>query len=275
MILVCIIEEIKKMKQVKKTTFITLLTALIITLSSCNEGKWPCVNGKGESVSQLRLISGFTGVSSSIEGSIYVSQGSEFEVRIEAQQNVLDQIRTEISGNDLEIYSEHCINNSNPVNIFITMPSISSLELDGSGSFITQNKISSADLEIEISGSGNFSSNDTILAPELSMDVSGSGNINLLASTPLLSADISGSGDITISGSGTSLDLEISGSGKFQTFNFYTLSSQIQISGSGDIELNVENEIEGSLSGSGDLYYKNSPILNVSVSGSGQIIHVD
>ncbi|MBC8048346.1 MAG: DUF2807 domain-containing protein [Fimbriimonadaceae bacterium] len=263
------------MKQLKTTVLLTLISALIIPASSCRDGKWPCVNGSGESISEVRSVSGFTGVTSEIEATVYVTQGSEFEVRIEAQQNVLDQIRTNVSGNDLEISSERCINNSDPVKIYITMPVVNSLAISGSGSLITQNKITTGDMDIDISGSGEFTSVDSIIASDISMDISGSGNMDLIANAPVLSADISGSGDVTIAGYGSSLDLNISGSGEMHTFNFHVLTSDVKISGSGDLEINAMDKIEGSISGSGDLYYKNSPIINISVSGSGEIIHVD
>lgn len=263
------------MKQLKLKIYLPVLAAISLTITSCSDGKWPCVNGSGETVSQMRALSGFTGISADMEATVYVTQDSFFYVRIEAQQNVLDQIRTNISGNDLEISSERCINNSNPVKIYITLPVVHSLDMSGSGNMYTQNKISTTELDIDISGSGEFVALDTINASNISMDISGSGNMNLIANAPEVSTDISGSGNVTISGSGNNLDMDISGSGEMHTFNFYALTSDVEVSGSGDVELNIENEIEGSISGSGDLYYKNSPVINISVSGSGQLIHVD
>lgn len=252
------------------------LLAATITCSfiSCGE-KWPCVNGSGDSVSEERTVSGFTGVSNELEGNVYILQASEFSVRIEAQQNVIDQIKTTISGDDLEISSERCINNSLPVNIYISMPLVNSLEVSGSGSLILQNKINTDDIDIDISGSGDFTTIDSVVASSIDMDISGSGSMNIIAKTTALSADISGSGDVTVKGTGTTFNADISGSGEIHAFDFTVLNASMGVSGSGNTELNASSTIDGHISGSGDLYYKGTPAINISVSGSGEIIHVD
>lgn len=252
-----------------------LLPAAFILLTSCGGEKWPCVNGHGDSVSETRTLNGFTGVSNEMEATVYITQGAEYAIRLEAQQNVLDDITTKVSGGMLEIYSEHCINDALPVIIYITMPDIESLSVSGSGNMFTQNKVTASELDIDISGSGTFTSVDTIIALNIDMQISGSGDMNLIADAPIVSTDISGSGDMSVSGNGGTMSAQISGSGQIHSFYFYVANSTINISGSGNVELNAMDTINGSISGSGNLYYKNSPVINMSVSGSGEIIHVD
>ncbi len=263
------------MKRTTTTLFAAILPAAALMLAGCGGDKWPCVNGHGDSVSETRTLSGFTGVSNEMEATVYITQGAEYEIRIEGQQNVLDDITTKISGSDLEIYSEHCINDALPVIVYITMPTINSLNLSGSGNMYTQNKINSSELDIDISGSGTFTSIDTIIALNIEMSISGSGDMNLIADAPLVTSNISGSGNVSVSGNGSAITSQISGSGQVHAFYFYVATSSVDISGSGNMEINATDLIEGAISGSGNLYYKNSPVINMSVSGSGEIIHVD
>jgi hypothetical protein len=263
------------MKQTKSKLMAAILPAAILMLSSCGGDKWPCVNGHGDSVTETRSLNGFTGVSNEMEATVYITQGAEFEVRIEGQQNVLDDITTKVSGSELEIYSEHCINDALPVIVYVTMPTITSLNVSGSGNMFTQNKINTTEMDIDISGSGTFTAIDTIIALNIDMQISGSGDMNLIADAPLVTSDISGSGNVSISGNGATTSTQISGSGQIHSFYFYVGTSNVDISGSGNVEINATDMIEGSISGSGNLYYKNSPIINMSVSGSGEIIHVD
>ena len=58
------------------------------------------------------------------------------------------------------------------------------------------------------------------------------------------------------------------------TFGFLVTNAYVEVSGSGNIEVNATDLIDGDISGSGDIYYKNSPIINVDISGSGSLIHV-
>ncbi|MBC8173758.1 MAG: DUF2807 domain-containing protein [Chitinophagales bacterium] len=263
------------MKRSKIISLSIFMGTLLFLFSACGDEKWPCVNGSGAVVTEFRSVSGFTGVSSEMEATIYITQGSEYEVRIEAQQDVINDIRTNLSGGELEISSEHCINHSLPVNVYLTMPSINSLSTSGSGNMFVLTKLTTGSIDIDISGSGEFTTLDSIIASSIDMNISGSGGMNVIADAPLVSTDISGSGDVTISGLGSNLDMDISGSGEIHTLYFQVLTCDLKISGSGDVEVNAMDMIEGSISGSGNLYYKNSPIINVSVSGSGDIIHVD
>lgn len=58
------------------------------------------------------------------------------------------------------------------------------------------------------------------------------------------------------------------------TFGFLVNSAYVEVSGSGNIELNATDLIDGEINGSGDIYYKNSPVINVEISGSGSLIHI-
>ncbi|MEZ5014277.1 MAG: head GIN domain-containing protein [Chitinophagales bacterium] len=242
--------------------------------TSCND-RWPCIHGSGPVISETRSISGFTEVSNEIEANVYITEGAAFEVVISGQQNILDNIETHVSGAELRITTDHCIQDADMVNIYITMPVVNALSLSGSGSLITQNAITTEQIDIDLSGSGAFVCNDTIHASAISMDLSGSGNMQLIADAGTVDTDISGSGDVTITGNGNTFTYNMSGSGKMHAFYFYIATAHVHMSGSGDMELNATDLIEGSISGSGDLYYKNTPAINVSFSGSGQLIHVN
>lgn len=247
---------------------------LIYTLGSCKQDKWPCVDGSGAVVTETRDISDFTGVSNEMEALVYITQGAEFDVHIDAQENLMEEIKTRLNGNILEIYSEHCIDEGEAIKVYVTLPVLTSIDISGSGSVFTVGVINCASLNIDVSGSGSFTAIDSINADMVDMDISGSGSMSIQTYLSGISADISGSGTVTLSGSGNTLNLDISGSGKMLTFGFLSHEAFIEISGSGDIELNTLDLIDGEINGSGDVYYKNTPIINVDISGSGSLIHV-
>ena len=263
------------MKRSKLKVTILLLAAIPLFLGSCGGDKWPCINGSGAVITEMRTESGFTGVSSEIDATVYITQGSEFEVKLIAQQNVLDNIETIVSGGELEIKSDHCINNSEPVLVYITMPAISSLSMSGSGSMITQNKITSPSISFDISGSGSVNTVDSIITDILDLNISGSGDMDFIGKTNSVDADISGSGNITMYGSGTSLNFDISGSGELHAFYFPVSFADLTVSGSGNIETNVSTDMYVKISGSGNIFYKGTPAITAEISGSGELIHVD
>ncbi len=243
-------------------------------LSACGE-KWPCINGKGDIVSENRALSGFTEINSEIEATVYITQGAEFDLRIEAQQNILDNIETDVSGNALEIHADHCMNNSEQIKIYVTLPVVTALDLSGSGAIIIQNKLNSPSLDLNVSGSGEITGLDSLITGSINLDISGSGNIQVIANTPILDASISGSGNLNLSGVGSTLNIDISGSGNYNGFYFTILTADIKVSGSGKVETNVASTLDVDISGSGDIYYKGTPAVTAEISGSGQLIHVD
>lgn len=256
-----------------KTIFLIALVPLV--LGSCGGEKWPCINGSGPVITEIRTETGFTAVNSEIEATIHITQGPEFEVKLMAQQNVLDNIEINVSGGELEIESDHCINNSEPVMIYITLPFITSLSMSGSGDLITQNKITSPSISFDISGSGSLTTIDSVITDFLDLNISGSGDMDFIGKATVVEADISGSGNISMFGSGSDLNFDISGSGELHAFYFPVFDADLTVSGSGNVETNVSTDMYVRISGSGNIFYKGTPAVTAEISGSGELIHVD
>lgn len=252
----------------------TLFIALIFA-ASCRRDNLPCINGKGSITTVTRTISDFKSVEFQTEGTVYISQGSNFEVKIEAQQNIIDDMQTELNGTELKIYNRHCIRNHDQIKVYITMPSLERVDLSGSGAIIVQSKFESDNMYVNVSGSGDIEIQDSIIANDVTVHISGSGNIKLLAYCTSFEGKISGSGNITASGSATNELLSVSGSGDLHLFDLLSSVSDVSISGSGNTEINVADNLDVSVSGSGDVYYKGNPTITSHNSGSGNLIHVN
>jgi hypothetical protein len=254
-----------------------------LIFSSCKKDGWPCQNGKGSVQTEIRGITGFTAIDDQMDANVFITQGAVYEVKVQAQENLLSAIRTEIEGNELQIWSEHCINKHEPINIYITLPSLSAARVSGSGYMITTNKITNPSVSLTVSGSGYFQAKDSIITTALDITISGSGKIDFIGEALSATAVIAGSGNITMLGEGStylttmnsSLELTLSGSGSIQAFNYPVNNCYFTISGSGSAEVNVSTLLEGTLSGSGSLMYKGNPQVNVTTSGSGSVVHIN
>ncbi len=74
----------------RKLSILFILSLLVTAvMSSCRK-----VSGSGPVVSETRNVSGFSEVKSDFSGDVYITQGSIYNVRIEAQQNIIDVIET-------------------------------------------------------------------------------------------------------------------------------------------------------------------------------------
>jgi hypothetical protein len=211
-----------------------------------------CIDGNGNATNETRTMSPFHEVVCNGSFDVTVLPGTNYEVVVDAESNLIHYIRTSVAGGRLYLDTEnnHCINNSIPVIITVYTPVVDGLDLNGSGS---------------IWASGLYVDN-------LYLNISGSGNIEVNADASHLDASISGSGSMDINGVCETSDLSVSGSGNIHAYGMMQDGCQATISGSGNIYVNVNQMLDGKISGSGNIYYKGNPMVYQDISGSGRII---
>jgi hypothetical protein len=208
-----------------------------------------CAVGSGNVVNETRSVDSFNSIDLSGSGALFLSQGPEQPLKIEAEDNILKVLTTRVESRRLIIGSNTCISTIRPVRIYATAKDIKSLEISGSGTITGKNSIKADSLDLKLSGSGT---------------------IDLNLKTKTLRTEIPGSGIILLRGSADDHSAEISGSGKIAGYELATKRSGISISGSGVAQANVSDEITARISGSGAVYYKGHPErINEDISGSG------
>lgn len=220
---------------------------LAISFSGCQN----FVTGEGPVMDIKKNVDNFSKFDLQIDAEVNITQGATNNVVITAQNNIAEAIYAKVSGNKLKIYANKNLITAEPIVINITMSSIE---------------------EIEISGSGIIRSKGVINAPELDLEVSGSGKIFFNTVCNKIETDISGSGEVHLKGSSIDSELNISGSGKLEAFDFATQTSKIEISGSGNADVTVSQNLTANISGSGNVNYKGNPAkVKSDVNGSGTI----
>jgi hypothetical protein len=83
-----------------------------------------------------------------------------------------------------------------------------------------------------------------------------------------------GSGNVTVSDpiSVDRMEISLIGSGGFFGFPLTASRCQVDISGSGNCEITVNDDLDVAVDGSGSVYYKGSPIINEDITGSGRVV---
>ncbi|MHC1783092.1 MAG: head GIN domain-containing protein [Anaerolineaceae bacterium] len=233
-------------------SIVVLMVALLLT--GCNFTGLKIVTGSGKLVEETRQVSGFDSIDMSGSGDIIITQGDQEGVKIEAEENLMPYIRTEVRGHTLHIYIDHTdlltINTSRPMRFYVSMKDVAGLDLSGSGS-ISSDQISTNDLDIKISGSGDVEI-DNLKADSVTLDISGSGKCNF-------------------KGLAASQNIDISGSGRCDNSELKSRDVKIDVSGSGNITVNAEDTLDVNISGSGDITYSGNPKVTQDISGSGKL----
>ncbi len=234
-----------KNKSVQQYALATFMAISMILMS---------FNATSQTVKENRNVTGFTGVALAFSGNVYITQGDQFKVEIEADRDALEVIETTLRGDVLVLKTKNGVwRNLGKINAYITLPSIEKLSVSGSGDMICESPIRTSEIDLSVSGSGSL---------RLS---------NLSARE--VDAEVTGSGDIVISGqplSGSELDATITGSGDIKAVDFPVEEVDVQITGSGSASVNAIKELETSITGSGNVNYKGNPLVNANATGSGR-----
>jgi hypothetical protein len=226
------------------------IVLIIPVVGACDGTSVFGVRGSGVVVSESREVSGFDEIVLQGSGIVRVEVTGTDSLTIEAEENLLDYLTSDVDNGRLELGSNRSISPTEQIVYTITASSLQALDVFGSGE-ITATGLTGDVLEVEVSGSGS------IEVPDLEANS--------------ISADISGSGDVELSGTAGNLDLSISGSGRFRGDALVTQSADVEVSGSGDAIVNVTDELDASVSGSGNVEYLGDPSVNASTTGSGDV----
>ena len=238
----------------------SILAAVIlcISITSANAQWWSSdksIKGNGNVVTENRKTSDYDAVSLVGFMDVALVKGSEGNLTIEAESNLQEYITTEVKNGTLKISVEKGVNISPSRNktIKVTVP-FEDLE----GAYLT--------------GSGDIWTEDKITARDFSLSVTGSGDMNIEIEADEIDGKVTGSGDIQLIGTASELDCNVTGSGDFDADKLWAAVVSAQVSGSGDIMVYAEKELNARIAGSGDISYKGNPSKeNFKTSGSGDI----
>ena len=228
-----------------------------IMFTSCFNPLKETITGNGNITSSERNLSAFKNVRCSGSYDVQLTQGNPSSVKIEADENLLPYIVTDINGNELHIRFKDDVNlrPSNKIKLFITTGMLEAFKLSGSGNVSTTNKFTGGD--------------------HLDLDISGSGNIHFDVNTPSIHSNISGSGDIYLTGETRDSKIEIAGSGNYHAEDLKSENAKVEIAGSGDADLFADSTLDIHIAGMGNVNYKGNASVTQSVAGSGKIKKIE
>jgi hypothetical protein len=206
----------------KKLLFFVVLACL---LAAC--GGITGVKGSGNRKTETRSVSGFKQVKAGGAVNLDITFKPEYSVTVEADDNLLEYITTTVSGDELVIESKDRINPKSKINIKITMPELTGLDLSGAStanaaglrgekldidaSGACEVKIDGEARELKARASGASSIKaENLKVENADVDASGASNITVNASGDLR-AEASGASSVTYIGSPRSLKQNSSG----------------------------------------------------------------
>jgi hypothetical protein len=236
-----------------------LTVALIAALSTlgcvCSRITLPIgmVRGSGQVVSEEREIGDVTEVDLQSFGSVHIEQGERTGLRVEAEDNLLRYIETEVRDGKLEIRHRRGTRlvNVRPIDYYVTVRTLE---------------------EVSVSGAGNVDVSD-LQAERLAVRLSGAGNVQIDSlQAGSLTATISGTGGLAVKG-GEVQDQEvvISGAGDYNAQDLDSRETTVRLSGLGSATVRVRDRLDVTISGAGSVRYVGDPAVEQQVTGIGRV----
>lgn len=227
-----------------------LLSLVIVVFSSTSTYAKKSIRGNGDVQKETRKIKSFDAIDISSAFKVELTQSGTESLVIEADENILEHIYTEVVGSTLKIYTKGNIRNVNTMKAYISFKMISEIEVSGACDIVGMNKMKFGEFRFDASGASDIELNFT--ATNVSLDLSGASEINFAGYADKLEIDASGAVDIR------ALDFEVK-------------KCEVDASGACTVKIFVTEDLEIEASGASTVRYKGKPSLEIDVSGASSV----
>jgi len=232
--------------------YLTVIIA-ILGISACSQGQIrKTVHGNNNVVTKERNADHFTGIKVSSGIDVYLKQGGDEAISVEADENLQEYILTDVRDGVLHVYTEVNIRDAERKRVHVTMKEIKS---------------------VKTSSAGDVYGETPVKTDRLQLSASSAGNIKLEVFANEINADISSSGDITIKGEADMLEADLSSAGDLNAYELKVREADVSASSAGDADINVSDRITARASSAGDINYMGNPKYVDAHSSSAGGIH--
>ncbi len=206
--------------------------------------------GDGNVVKEERAVKSFDGIDVSGAFEVILTQGDREKLVVEADENLLEIIITEVVNGTLKIYTKKDIRKAKTLNIYLTFKDLKSIDISGA---------------VEIKGENRFN------LDKLFIEGSGASEIDLSIKAKLLKVDFSGASEIELSGYCKEVELEVSGASELNAENLEVEILRMDVSGASEATVFVTQELHIDASGASSVRYKGDPKIYQDSSGASSV----
>ena len=232
-----------------KNLLLILLAAFIF--QSCN-----VKTGSGNIERQTRNVSSFHAVNAGGGFEVFIKQGSSPKLTISGDDNILDDIMTDVSNGKLRIRYRNNVNvNNADIKIYIETPQLDEVVASAS-----------SDIKIE----GTISSDRTML-----LHASSSGSVTAAVDAPAVELDASSSGTLHIKGRTRDLDTRASSGSSIDARELLSENAKADASSGASISLHASLKLDAEASSGASIDYRGEPAVSKKESSGGSIGKAD
>lgn len=240
----------------------SIFLALIVLLNSCKKGGLrDCFKSTGDTTTEFRNLESFTEIELLDNVDVYLIPDSHYSAKVEAGENLIGEIKTEVANGVLTISNENSCNwvrsLKNEFKVYVYLPYFKQLTCRGSGDVIGQGGHTTDTLNIDL-----WEAYTSVY-----LDV----NAN-----QVFVRNHTGPGDVILRGIADYCYTYTTGNGFIFCDEFTTRESWAFNTGTGDIYVNAKDTLRAEINYIGNVFYTGNPSnIKLEDNGDGELIPLD
>lgn len=215
---------------------IAIVCAIPVFLAGCSS---ECIQDSGKRVFKGTVEKNFDQIKVTGAIKLVLKQDSSYAIKIGADSNVVNLVRTDVSSGELRVKLDDGIYcGTDSVVVSVGIGELKKLNTVGAVKVVGDGRIYATDVDLKLEG-----------ASDVSLDLSAS----------KLVTRIDGVGKLALTGQTGVHNLTAKGTSTINAFDFVAGIYDINIDGTGKANINVLNDLKIRTSGSSEVYYKGNP----------------
>jgi hypothetical protein len=222
---------------------------LLAILSGCNYTFGPALQGSGVAKTETRSPAPFSEIEVGGGVQLEVTVGPAPSLEITADDNILPHLRTDVSGDRLNIYVDVSYSASRGIEIKATTPALRALDASGAS-------------QTTVTG---------VKADRFQLDLSGASDCQLAGDVDALDVTLSGASRCTLAGDAKKLAVNCSGASHADAAALMADAATVELSGASTAQVHATTALVAAASGASTLRYAGQPKVERKVSGASTI----
>lgn len=234
-----------------KKAFLFVLTISSVLLCSCGIDILNKVKGNGYIKTEQRNLPPFNGVKSTMGFEVVIEEGNSSEITIEADENLLEIISTEVENNVLIIKSDQVISNASSRKITIYNNNLNF---------------------IKATSGSNIKTNCTMKSKEISVEATSGGYVNTVIDATSVETRTTSGAEIKIVGTTTNHASSANSGSSINAYRLLSKNALVKASSGAEIDVFASIKLEAKASSGASINFKGNPKkVNVKSSSGGSI----
>ncbi|MER2997445.1 head GIN domain-containing protein [Pontibacter populi] len=208
------------------------------------------VKGNGTLKTQTRKVADFEGIKVSGGFIVEIKQGKQEELRIEAEENLMDNIKSEVKNGVLHLYTEGSFNSRKGIKAFVTVSDLNKIDISGG---------------VKVTGLSTFKANT------FDLGMSGGSHVTLAIDANKLDVEMSGGSKVALSGHADDLEMNMSGAASVDTRELIAKRVKVESSGASSVKVHATENLVINASGASHVAYAGSPKIEAQTTAASRI----